>query len=274
MFKLLIILLSINISAAHKTIYGSDSRVDFYDINSPEIERLSQSVAAMIPAQSMIDKGDYSKFIAVSLGSDNYCDDTKFSNQTTIANCTGFLISENTLLTTGSCISNQTDCDNNKWVFNFKRNFKSHRVKTADSKDIFSCKKIIKRVQNIGRRVSYAIVELDRPAVDKTFIDLKTSEAPVKDGSIIMLGHPHGLPLKYSSMASSQYIYQTFFKADLDSETRSAGSPVFDKQTLRPIGMYLWGPNDYTSTRGCRTSLNRSNSSALEYVMMMDQIEL
>jgi V8-like Glu-specific endopeptidase len=273
MYKLLILLVSLNLFAAQKTIYGTDSRVDYYEINSSEIEELAGSVAAMIPKRSMIVKADYSKFIAVNLGSDDYCEDTNFSNQTTIAQCTGFLISENKLLTTGSCIKRQSDCDNNNWVFNFKRNFKSHRVRTADAEDIFSCKKIIKRVNNRGRLVSYTIIELDR-STSRTPIDLATVEKPKVNGPIVMLGHPHGLPLKYSSMATSQYVYQTFFKADLDSETRSAGSPVFDKQTLKPIGMYLWGPNDYTTSNGCRTYVTRSNNSALEYIMMLDQVEL
>jgi len=273
MYKLLILLISLNLFAAQKTIYGTDSRVDYYQINSSEIEGLSGAVAAMIPKQSMIEKDHYSKFIAVNLGSADYCEDTNFSDQTTIAQCTGFLISENTLLTTGNCIKRDSDCENNKWVFNFKRNFKSHRVRTANAEDIFSCKKIIKRVNNIGGLVSYTIIELDRDT-NKVAIDLATVEKPKVNGSIIMLGHPHGLPLKYSSMATSQYVYQTFFKADLDSETRSAGSPVFDKQTLKPIGMYLWGPNDYTTTRGCRTYVTRSNNSALEYIMMLDQVVL
>ena len=48
------------------------------------------------------------------------CKNEKFLNQPSGANCTGFLIAEDKLLTAGHCVSFDSDCEEFYWVFDLK----------------------------------------------------------------------------------------------------------------------------------------------------------
>jgi V8-like Glu-specific endopeptidase len=52
---------------------------------------------------------------------------------------------------------------------------------------------------------------------------------------VYILGHPCGLPLKYSAGAQVRGIDESFFSADLNVYCGNSGSPVIDRDTHEVI---------------------------------------
>lgn len=251
----------------NKAIYGTDSRVDYNEIEDKKVKVLSQAVAAMIDKDALIKKEGYSKIIASTLENESNCRNIKFKNQISIAKCSGFLVDNDKLATSGTCVKTQKDCEQFVWAFNMKREFDGGRVRSIKNRNLYRCLNIIKREHNSGQNISYTILQLDRVKNDVAPLALRTDGNIAAKTKIIMLGHPQGLPLKLSQDSTSSKIYQNSFRANLDSDITSAGSPVFDLDTLSVQGMYLKGPRAQTTRNGCNRPLNRRHSRSSEVVM-------
>mgnify|MGYP000991441954 CR=1 FL=1 len=50
------------------------------------------------------------------------CTSERFYAQPTSANCSGFLVGKNKLVTAGHCVKTKKDCKENYWVFGYKMN--------------------------------------------------------------------------------------------------------------------------------------------------------
>ena len=252
--------LATNSMAVNKVIYGEDNRVD---INLSSKKFLVDSVAAMIPSYyfAVDTEGSIVDTIISSYRSlETYqgyptCDDTRFRTEPTIANCTGFLISKNLLVTAGHCvvpggmkIKDQVTkgCRRNKWVFNYDTSqIDSKGNIRVSKKEVYGCKRVVSG--SYTGELDYAIIELDKEANDKQSLKINTKLNSTKKGTnVYVAGHPTGLPLK---VADGAQIKQSFsflnqFETDLDTFAGNSGSPVLNEKD-EVVGILVAGEIDY-----------------------------
>jgi V8-like Glu-specific endopeptidase len=248
-----------------KVIYGVDNRLDVYEVSSGAVVELAKSTAAMIPAKDLQPTssrgwgGRTSKSEIVisgpSLMSRGICATERFASQPTVANCSGFLVSENLLVTAGHCVRNATDCAEYKWVFDYKLDGAGSSKVSLDKNNIYGCKRIIETVLDSVTMDDYAVIELDRQVNDRNPLRLRKQGKIDVGTSLIVIGHPSGLPTKVANGANVRSLQGAYFVGNLDTYGGNSGSAVFNAQTLEVEGILVRGETDYVAgPNGCRVS--------------------
>jgi len=259
MFKLgtiiLTILLSMSAFSKNKVVYGIDNRVEVYQTENTLYSDLAKSTAAMIDAKALSsDDSNVYTITGGTLESRGICKEARFSNQITAASCSGFLVAPNLLVTAGHCITSQYDCENQKWVFDYKQNEEEAIEFTVPATDVYSCKRIIQRALDRGSRDDFALIELDREVLDRTPLEYRKDGKVLDNAPLVVIGHPSGLPTKVADGANVRdNLDEVFFSANLDTFGGNSGSAVFNAETGLVEGILVRGEQDYVYTsRGCR----------------------
>lgn len=240
--------------ANSKVIYGIDNRIDLFETDSQFLLDLAASTAAMIPNNRITSNGDGSFVMsASSLGvSQRLCKDEKFYKQPTAANCSGFLVGPNLLVTAGHCMKNQSNCDSSSWVFNYAISDAQQGVNRIEKNDIYKCAKIIDTKLTSDQN-DYALIQLDREVEGRAPLAVRTSGVIGKDATLVMIGHPTGLPTKIAPEAAIRdNSHPLFFKATTDSFGGNSGSAVFNQETGEVEGILVRGERDYAYDNAAR----------------------
>lgn len=150
--------------------------------------------------------------------------------------CTGFMVSENTLLTNHHCVKSQTECNDLKVQFNY------HVSELGSKSEIsqYSCKKF--NPDFASATLDYAFIQLEG-APGKTFgkIQLKkpenNSQKISNDTKLLIIQHPAGEPKKITktnctvgNIPVDGIISNSDLSHTCDTRGGSSGSPVFDTQ--------------------------------------------
>ena len=95
------------------------------------------------------------------------------------------------------------------------------------------------------------IYELDRP-LDRPILEWKKSSSLKVRNEVYMIGHPSGIPKKIAVNASIiENKHAQYFYTSLDSFQGNSGSPVFDFNSHKVIGILVSGELDYTFNGNC-----------------------
>lgn len=246
-FLILTVSLVMNTSfAMDKVIYGDDNRRDIFDTTNSLYLELANSTAAMIAHSKLTDKGTITEISGNTLESRGMCSTIRFSGQITAANCSGFLVGPDLLVTAGHCIQSMSDCNGSAWVFGFAVNADGDKATEVASKDVYKCVEIIERQLDRPTQNDYAMIRLDRAVADRAPLTVRKTGKVADTQSIVVIGHPTGLPTKVSDGAnvrtnSNNY----FFVANLDTFGGNSGSAVFNAETGEVEGILVRGENDY-----------------------------
>lgn len=242
---------------ARDVIYGEDNRQDVFESRNSAFVELSKSTAAMISTDNLksLSSGEI-QISAASLQSRGICAKERFSKQITAANCSGFLVAPNVLVTAGHCIKSDYDCSASKWVFDFKVDHADQTTVTVPSSAVYSCKKIISRSLDSSTKDDYAVIELNRKASDRRPLAFRKRGKIARGASLVVIGHPTGLPTKIADGAKVRSHSTKFFVANLDTYGGNSGSAVFNTRTSEVEGILVRGDNDYVydSNLGCQVS--------------------
>lgn len=235
-------------------IYGSDGRQDFYQANDT-LKLLADSTVALIKNSDLISQGASTLIAGKSFASSyQLCSSERFREQNTAAFCSGALVSPDTIITAGHCITSQSDCVNTSFVFGFAVKSAGVLPTQVSSNEVYRCAEIVHRVlENTG--VDYAVIKLDRIVTNHASLRVRRSGEASSGDPLLVIGHPVGLPTKITtggkvrSTANAGYLV-----TNLDTYGGNSGSAVFNAQTLEIEGILVRGEQDFTSVGGCTVS--------------------
>ncbi len=238
-------------------IYGDDNRQEVVDTSDTLMIERARSTAGMFSTSSLSaqSNGDY-KIIGKTLVERGWCPTERFSNQITSPVCTGFLVAADIIATAGHCVSKSTDCKNYQWVFDHKLASNTDTTTVIAKNNVYKCKSIIATVNSSTSKDDYALLRLDRKVLDRPSLEIRKS-GKISDGaSLVLIGHPKGLPMKIADRAFVRSNSATkYFVANTDSYAGNSGSPVLDATTGIVEGILVRGESDYiTTSTGCYAS--------------------
>jgi V8-like Glu-specific endopeptidase len=229
----------------HRGIWGNEDRLDFYEIKDEHARRSAACVAAITSKKNLIEeKKGFSTLKHKNYGkSFNLCDSETFHDQPIAAGrlCTGFLVKEDVIATAGHC-ADEKSVKHMRIVFGYKMLAPSMPETQIPHDNIYAGVKIIHSSYNRNNGSDWALVKLDRKVVEQAVATLSGRDISC-DQQVYILGHPCGLPLKYSAGAQVREASENLFSADLSVYCGNSGSPVFNKDTHEVIGIVIRGDN-------------------------------
>ncbi len=244
-----------------KVIYGEDDRLDLYEVMDTEILKLAAATAGMIDSTKISIDGDDATITGQSLKQRGMCESERFSEQMTAANCSGFLVGENLLVTAGHCITSQDDCNSNKWVFDYAHfDANTEAAMTLKTSSIYKCTEIISRSLDRATQDDFALIRIENISnkdIVRPHLTVRTTSKVTDNDPLIVIGHPTGLPTKVAGGANvRENTNDVFFVANLDTYGGNSGSAVFNAKDNTVEGILVRGENDYNYDygQGCRVS--------------------
>jgi V8-like Glu-specific endopeptidase len=289
--KILVITLTLLVSGqllaqSNKVIYGEDNRLDVFESTNSSFKLLANSTAAMIASNKLSGKSvgrrtsgnKEIEIIANSLQSRGICAKERFSAQPSAANCSGFLVAPNIIVTAGHCIANDQECKNYKWVFDYKVEYSDQAKVTVPRTSVYSCKKLIARKLDSMSKDDFAVIELTAPVTDRAPLKFRRSGKVAVGDELVVIGHPTGLPTKIADGAIVRSLKEKFFQANLDTYGGNSGSAVFNVETEEVEGILVRGENDYVrDPSGCQVSYKCTNEGCrgedVTYITNLDAIK-
>jgi len=245
-------------SGIPKVIYGIDNRINFSAISDPSVIKYARATAAMISKDSLSAHGSRVSVEGVSLATVMLvCPGESFSQELAAANCSGFLVAPDVLVTAGHCITSMSDCRGNNWVFDFTdRNADRYGQVEVPLSSVYSCSQVLDQSLD-SNLLDYAVIKLDRAVTDRVSLKVRRSGTLLEGTALTVIGYPSGLPLKVSPGARVRDASSTvYFTANLDTYGGNSGSAVLNSVSGDVEGILVRGENDYNwdSARSCNAS--------------------
>ena len=258
-------------------IYDRDDRWPLFLATSFQ-EQLAQGVAALIRKERLIElpQTEFYHLHAKTLAELGYDPTMRYAQEVSAAECTGFLVDQDILVTASHCIFDEECNADYVWVFNYKQYGRRHHF--INKEDIYTCKKVLKREKNANKGIDWAVLALDRPAVLQQPLLYRQAGKIQSNQEVISFGFPSGVPMKI--ILNGRVVDNSaegFFTASLDAFVGNSGSPVIDPATGIVEGLLARGGLDYHTDAhtGLKSPIRVSNSYRLaEEVVRITQIPL
>ncbi|HLE10570.1 MAG: hypothetical protein A2504_14100 [Bdellovibrionales bacterium RIFOXYD12_FULL_39_22] len=239
-----------NSSFRPDAIYGRDDRRDVYQVDNRSFITLARSTAAQILEGDMDFNpatNSYNVFSGTLQASMNLCSNAQFAKQSAAANCSGFLVAPDLLVTAGHCVQNMHECNGGYWVFDYKlENPAALRISNIAARQVYRCVEIIEQTLDDEAMNDYALIRLDRVVTDRTPLKIRQNGQISSGTSVVVVGHPSGLPTKISAGAVViDNGPKNYFVTNLDTFAGNSGSAVFNAETNEIEGILVRGEEDY-----------------------------
>lgn len=251
------LLISSSAMAGVDVVYGKDNRQDIYEVSSSLHKKLARSSAGMIDIRHFARSSRENYFDLKNTETlergQNVCASEKFSQQPTAPTCSGFLVGEDTLITAGHCFKSfstpENVCKSFAWVFDYNmKSAKADPNKDIPIQNVYLCKKVVHA--ELTATMDYTIIKLDRKVVGREPLKFRKSGKISNSASLVVIGHPTGLPTKVSAGAKvTRNVESTSFSTTLDTFHGNSGSAVFDASTGVIEGILIQGKNDYMPSK-------------------------
>ncbi|MBA4535212.1 trypsin-like serine peptidase [Brevibacillus halotolerans] len=239
-----------------KSIYGTDDRVDVFQLpQGPNLDDVD-SVVALFKSANVIDNGNGTSTLQTQNfgAAHNLCAGERFRDQPTGAFCSGFLVSPDVIATAGHCV-NADNVANVRFVFGFRMRNETTAETVINNTEIYRGVDVIAR-QQVGNGPDWALVRIDRPVTNHRIARIRRAGKIDDNQAVHVIGHPSGLPTKFAGGAAVRNNEpNAFFVANLDTFGGNSGSPVFNSNTHEVEGILVRGETDFVQQGTCRVSL-------------------
>lgn len=238
----------------------NDDRLDWYEITDENIKKDAQCVAVILMKNGVIDNGNgYSTLRTKNYGkSFNLCECEHFRDQPIlrVPYFTGFLVKENIVATAGHCV-NEKNVTSLCIVFGFKMMDPFTPVTEVPKENIYQGIEVIENGCKCNAS-DWALIKLDRKVKCTEIATLSRCDISCNQ-DVHVIGYPLGLPLKYTAGKNlCDNAGKTHFTANLNIYSGNSGSPVFNSDTHKVIGIVVRGYHQYFKlVKNCWASLNR-----------------
>lgn len=230
----------INISP--KVIYGTDDRMDWFEVEDQRLLTLARSTAGLVDKADVQINNDGTAVVTTSKY--ELCPSEKFSDQEIAPWCSAFLVGPDLMVTAGHCIEYQNNCTDIAVVFGYANKTSSNNPALISQNDVYTCKTVIAR-RETNSSADWAVIQLDRPVVGRASLKIRRTGTVTVNTPLLSIGHPTALPSKITTGGTVLELQKRYFKTDLDAFTGSSGSAVFNAQTLEVEGVVSRGKTDY-----------------------------
>src|SRR5690606_7997508 len=225
---------------SYSSIFGNDDRIDTR-FASASVQELARSVPALIQKHRIHQVGENKfYFSGIPMSDLQMCKDENFSNESLIANCSASLIAPDKVLTAAHCLDSVGyECSTYNVVFDYQNDGSNEYV--LDGSQIYQCNKILYfDFKHDLSGVDLAVIELDRPVLDRTPVKVKHGVS--KGEELFMIGYPLGISQKVveSGRVLSVDKKNVSFKTDLDAFSVNSGGPIFNSQNEQ-VGVLVRG---------------------------------
>lgn len=200
------------------------------------------------------------------------CSSEPYRDQTVIADCSSFLVTEDTMVTAGHCIVDQKDCSEMAVAFDFE--YQAGSVPSGinfvpefrvEPKNQYKCKNLLyksdsefsksksklnfqgRTPDSLRRYLGYdiAIFRLDRAVSDRGPLKFSSSNNILKrNEDVVAFGFPNGVPKKYATGHLSQTDFP-YLISQITISNGFSGSPLLNRND-EVLGMIFLGNNDFS----------------------------
>jgi hypothetical protein len=250
-------------------IYGADDRLEYYQAPESAARTLmALSMAAFIPRKYLQVRGSTIEIAAPTWEEQSrLCPGERFAEQPAASFCTGVLVDQELVLTSGHCVR-LFALEDFALVFGY---YYSGPGKLAVD-DVVAPRKILAEAldaEGTRPRLDYAWLRLERPPrPPHRPAELFVRPPPLAAGDrITFIGTGGGIPLKLDGggeVRDPRRGEGDYFVADSDSIAGASGGGAFDGQATL-LGVLSRGGTDYAATpAGCQALARRPSGERAE----------
>jgi V8-like Glu-specific endopeptidase len=204
----------------------------------------------------------------------NLCPEERFRNQPSAANCSGTLVAPDVIMTAAHCydLAKQT-CKDYVWVFDYKVAKENQATVTVSSDKVYECQEVILKEMNLKEGFDHALIKLKRKVTDRDFAQFRSSGTIAVKDSLVLIGHPSGLPTKISGDAFVLEVLKNSFLTNVDAFSINSGSGVFNATTGEVEGILSSGRADYDGKGNCSSLMKYDMSEGNESVVKPEKVK-
>jgi len=215
---------------SYHVIYGKDS---IRDENSASLNSVSS--VALVKKETF---ERYQKDQAIYTAAETFGgEDLSWTNQPSLAFCSGVLVDKDLVLTAGHCLDAMT-CEDLVFVFGYEAQGKKPVG--------IACKEVVKVKNDLAQaKLDYALIRLQKEAPALP-VSMQTAALKVGDG-VYSIGYPLGT-YKKKATGRVRSMDHGVAISTLDVFEGNSGSPIFSAKTHRLVGILSSGETDFVET--------------------------